>query len=142
MAGSINQVAVSGNLTRDPELRHTPGGTAVVNLGMANDRNRKDTDGEWIVETSFFDVTVWGKHGEFCARKLKKGSQVFVVGRLEQQQWQDKESGGNRSKVIIVASRVEGPDFFTPGDEVATPPQGQLNEQAEKPAAADDNIPF
>ena len=146
MAGSINTVAVSGNLTRDPELRYTPGGTAVVNLGLANTRNRKDGE-EWVEETSFFDITVWGKHGEMCVRKLNKGSQVFIVGRLEQQRW-ETEANEKRSKVQIVATRVEGPDFFKSKDEdndltgggATVEPQGQVAEKAA--ATQDDDIPF
>lgn len=142
MAGSINLVAISGNLTRDPELRHTPGGTAVCELGVANTRNRKDGE-EWVEEVSYFDVTVWAGRGEMCARKLKKGSQVFVEGRLEQQRWE--QDGQNRSKVKIIATKVEGPDFFVKGDVGGDSGQqaleGQQNETAAK-ATQDDDIPF
>ena len=124
---NINQVAVSGNLTRDPELRHTGNGTAVVNLGLAVNRSVKKDD-EWVEEPHFFEVTVWGGRAEQAALKLRKGSFVFGSGRLEQQKWETPE-GEKRSKVGIVAERLEGPDFFKKADEVAA-------------AAADDDIPF
>jgi single-strand DNA-binding protein len=142
MAGSINQVAVSGNLTRDPELRHTPNGMAVCELGVANTRSRKDGE-EWVEEVSYFDVTVWGGRGEMCAKKLTKGAQVFVSGYLQQDRWETPE--GNRSKVKIVARMVEGPAFFEKGDVRGDTGQQAIEENqaadAPKPSQ-DDDIPF
>ena len=142
MAGSINQVAVSGNLTRDPELRHTPNGMAVCELGVANTRSRKDGD-NWVEEVSYFDVTVWGGRGEMCAKKLTKGAQVFVSGYLQQDRWETPE--GNRSKVKIVARMVEGPAFFEKGDvrgDAAPALEGQQAAGEKTAAAQDDDIPF
>lgn len=130
---NVNTVALAGNLTRDPELRHTPNGVAVCNLGLAVNRSRKDGD-EWVDEPSFFDLTVFSGRGELCARKLGKGSQVFVQGRLEQQRWEDKETGANRSKVVIIVEQIEGPDFFKKGGDLpeatasAAPAQGQQDD--------------
>src|ERR1044072_7352530 len=111
---NINSVVVSGNLTRDPELRHTPSGTAVCNLGIAVNRSRKDGD-EWVDEPSFFDVTIFSGRGELAARKLTKGSFVTVSGRLEQQRW-TTDDDQKRSKVVIIAQQIEGADFFKKGD--------------------------
>lgn len=139
---NVNTVALGGNLTRDPELRYTPSGTAVCNLGIAVNRSRKTDDG-WEDETSFFDITVWAGRGELCAKKLSKGSQVFVQGRLEQQRWE--QDGANRSKVVVIAEQIEGPDFFQKGgrDLADAQASGGEQQQAATPAAAqDDDIPF
>jgi len=143
---NINTVAVEGNLTRDVELRHTPSGMAVANLGLAVNRSKKNaqTD-EWEDETSFFDITVWGARGETCAKKLTKGSQVFISGRLEQQRWTN-DANEPRSKVVIVAERINGPDFFSKtSNPIASDETGAPSQPAESgaPAApADDDIPF
>ena len=102
---NLNSVLIEGNLTRDPELSYTGKGTAVVKLGVANNRYFKQED-ELQKETSFFDVTVWGRQAEICEQYLKKGRGVRVVGRLKQDRWQDPE-GNPRSKVEIVAEHVE-----------------------------------
>ncbi len=102
---NLNSVLIEGNLTRDPELSYTGKGTAVVKLGVANNRWFKQED-ELQKETSFFDVTVWGRQAEVCEQYLKKGRGVRVVGRLRQDRWQDPE-GNPRSKVEIVAEHVE-----------------------------------
>ncbi len=102
---NLNSVLIEGNLTRDPELSYTGKGTAVVKLGVANNRFFKQED-ELQKETSFFDVTVWGRQAEVCEQYLKKGRGIRVVGRLKQDRWQDPE-GNPRSKVEIVAEHVE-----------------------------------
>lgn len=109
---SINKVIVSGNLTRDPELRMA-GSTPLLQMGIAvNDRKKNNTTGEWEDVPNFFDVLVWGARGESLSRFLKKGTKVVVSGRLRWSQWQNKE-GENRSKVEIVAEDVE---FLSPRD--------------------------
>ena len=91
-ATNINRVIMTGNLTRDPELRSLPSGTAVCSLRIAVNTRRKDgSTGEWIDKANYFDVTVWGAQGENCARYLSKGRPVAVDGRLEWREWQDKE---------------------------------------------------
>ena len=102
---NLNSVLIEGNLTRDPELSYTGKGTAVAKLGVANNRWFKQEE-ELQKETSFFDVTVWGRQAEVCEQYLKKGRGVRVVGRLKQDRWQDPE-GNPHSKIEIVAEHVE-----------------------------------
>lgn len=105
MARGIARVTLVGNLTRDPELRQTPSGTPVCQLGVAVNSSYKDSSGQWVEKPSFFDVVVWGTQGENCARYLAKGRQVAVDGRLDQRTW-DAQDGSKRSKVEIVADTV------------------------------------
>lgn len=102
---SINTVVVSGNLTRDPELRSLPSGTSVCELGIAvNERNKNPQTNEWEDRANFFDVTVWGGMGEWAARSLQKGAGLTVEGRLRWEQWES--NGEKRSKVKIVANSL------------------------------------
>ena len=100
-----NNVTLVGNLVADPELRYTKGGTAVVDCRIAVNR-RWNKDGEWEEETSFFDVTVWAEMGEHVAESLSTGNRVVVTGRLEEQKWEDKESGEPRRKIVVIADEV------------------------------------
>lgn len=101
---SINVVVISGNVTRDPELRQA-GGAQVLEFGVCvNDRRRNDS-GEWVDVPNFIDCTVWGKRAEALSRMLRKGSQVTVEGRLHWRQWQAKD-GSNRSKLDVVSGEV------------------------------------
>jgi single-strand DNA-binding protein len=106
-ASNINRVIMTGNLTRDPELRNTPGGTPVCSLRVACNTRRKDQSGEWVDKPNYFDVTVWGAQGENCARYLAKGRPVAIDGRLEWREWEDKETGKKRSAVDIIADSVQ-----------------------------------
>ena len=103
---SFNKVLLMGNLTRDPELRYTSGGTAVASFGLAVNRKFKQGE-EWKDEVCFVDITVWAKQGENCAEYLNKGSQAFIEGRLNYQTWEDKQSGQQRSKLEVVANNVQ-----------------------------------
>jgi single-strand DNA-binding protein len=106
MAFGVNNITILGNLTRDPELRFTPNGTAVVSFGLAVNRNiQNKTSGEWESQVDFFNVTAWYKLAENCAESLNKGDRVLVTGRLTQDSWESKE-GQKRSTVRIVASVV------------------------------------
>lgn len=106
-ASNVNVVVITGNLTRDPELRHTGGGTAVCELRVAVNSRRKDgQSGEWVDKPNYFDVTVWGAQGENCATYLSKGRPVAVEGRLDWREWEAKE-GGKRQAVSIVANTVQ-----------------------------------
>ena len=106
-ASNINVVVITGNLTRDPELRSTPGGTSVCKLRVAVNSRRKDGQtGEWVDKPNYFDVTVWGAQGENCANYLSKGRPVAVEGRLDWREWEDKE-GGKRQSVEIIANSVQ-----------------------------------
>lgn len=105
---NINVVVISGNLTRDPELRQLGSGTAVCKLRVAVNTRRKDgVSGKWIDKPNYFDVTVWGAQGENCAQYLAKGRPVAVEGRLEWREWEAKDGGGKRQSVEIVADSVQ-----------------------------------
>jgi len=105
-ATNINRVVMTGNLTRDPELRSTPSGTPVCSLRVACNTRRKDASGNWTDKPNYFDVTVWGAQGENCANYLSKGRPVALDGRLEWREWQDKE-GNNRQSTEIIADSVQ-----------------------------------
>jgi single-strand DNA-binding protein len=99
---------ITGNLTRDPELRHTGGGTPVCELRVAVNSRRKDGQtGEWVDKPNYFDVTVWGAQGENCANYLSKGRPVAVEGRLDWREWEAKDGSGKRQAVSIVANSVQ-----------------------------------
>lgn len=107
MAGSnINTVVITGNLTRDPELRSTPSGTSVCSLRVAVNSRRKDDSGQWVDKPNFFDVTVWGQQGENCAQYLAKGRPVAIDGRLNWREW-EAQDGGKRQTVDIIANSVQ-----------------------------------
>jgi single-strand DNA-binding protein len=103
---NINSVVLTGNLTRDPELRSTPSGTSVAKLRVAVNSRRKNGAGEWVDKANYFDVVVWGARGESCAEYLAKGRPVAVEGRLEHREW-EAEGGGRRQAVEIVATQVQ-----------------------------------
>jgi single-strand DNA-binding protein len=106
-ASNINVVVITGNLTRDPELRSTPGGTSVCKLRVAVNSRRKDGQtGNWVDKPNYFDVTVWGAQGENCANYLSKGRPVAVEGRLDWREWEDKD-GNKRQSVEIIANSVQ-----------------------------------
>jgi len=100
-------VVITGNLTRDPELRHLGSGTAVCKLRVAVNSRRKDgQSGEWVDKPNYFDVTVWGAQGENCANYLNKGRPVAVEGRLDWREWED-QGGNKRQSVEIIANTVQ-----------------------------------
>lgn len=133
---SINRVVLTGNLTRDPELRATGAGTPVCRLRVACNTRRKNSDGMWEDKPNFFDVTVWGAHGEACARHLAKGRPIAVDGRLEWQEWVD-QTGARRQAVHIVASVVQFLAGCRDGDLAASTPAATADAA---PAAAQDQI--
>ncbi len=102
---NMNLVVLAGNLTHDPELRHTNGGTAVTELRMAANRRFKKKDNTIGSDTVFVDVEVWGKQAESCCEWLKKGSPVLVEGRLKLDTWE--KDGQRRSKLLVVGERVQ-----------------------------------
>ena len=129
---SFNKVLLMGNLTRDPELRYTSGGTAVASFGLAVNRKFKQGE-EWKDEVCFVDITVWAKQGENCAEYLNKGSLAFIEGRLNYQTWEDKQSGQQRSKLEVVANNVQ---FLTK--------QGDKKDMGSGSSSVsdDDDVPF
>jgi single-strand DNA-binding protein len=107
-ASNLNVVVITGNLTKDPELRSTPGGTSVCKLRVAVNSRRKDSSsGEWVDKPNYFDVTVWGAQGENCANYLYKGRPVAVEGRLEWREWEANDGSGKRQAVEIIANNVQ-----------------------------------
>ncbi len=131
MSSSANIVVVMGNLTRNPELRYTPGGRPVTTLNLAVNRRYKDRDsGEWVENTDFIPVTVWGNQAENCEKYLSKGRGVYVEGRLNQSRWENQE-GESRSRLDVVARNVQ----FLPGGgsgSSSNTRQGSEDKEAEK----------
>src|SRR4029077_19542316 len=147
---NINRVVLVGNLTRDPELRNTPSGTAVCSLRLAVNTRRKDAGtGEWTEKPNYFDVTVWGNQGESCAQYLAKGRPVAIDGRLEWREW-EAQDGTKRQAVEVVADSVQ----FLGGRDAGVEGGGQSGGNQYVPAGAaasadadfggtaDDDIPF
>ena len=106
---NLNSVHLIGNLTRDPEVRYTPKGTAVCDISLAINRSipPEKEGGDWREETVFVDVTLWGKTAENAGQYLAKGRSVFVDGRLALETWEDKQSGQKRSRLKVVAESVQ-----------------------------------
>src|ERR1700732_1603369 len=104
---NLNRVLLIGNLTRDPEVRYTPKGTAVADIGIAVNRVYSGEDGEKKEEVTFVDVTLWGRQAEVAQEYLAKGRQVLIEGRLQLDTWEDKESGQKRSKLKVVSENMK-----------------------------------
>ena len=104
---SYNKVILMGNLTRDPEVRFTQGGTALVKFGLAVNRRFQDAEGNWKDEPTFVDITMWGKRGEAFARFHGKGKPAFIEGHLRLDNWEDKQTGQKRSKLYVVGDNWE-----------------------------------
>jgi single-strand DNA-binding protein len=142
---TINSVVLVGNLTRDPELRHTPSGTAVCSLRLAVNTRRKDpASGQWTEKPNYFDITVWGQQGENCAQYLAKGRRVGVQGRLEWREW-EAQDGSKRQAVEVIADTVQFLDSRAEGESGGQyVPAGAAAQTADADfgAAADDDIPF
>ncbi|NIP85812.1 MAG: single-stranded DNA-binding protein [Planctomycetales bacterium] len=103
---SFNRVILMGNLTRDPELRYIPNGTAVAEFGLAvNDRRKNNQTGEWIEDTQFIDITMWARQAEIAAEYLSKGSPVFIEGRLKYDTWE--KDGQKHSKLRVIGERMQ-----------------------------------
>src|SRR5947207_10542126 len=105
-ATNINRVTITGNLTRDPELRSLQSGTSVCKMRVAVNSRRKDQNGEWVDKPNYFDVTVWGAQGENCSTYLSKGRPVAVDGRLDWREWEASD-GTKRQSVEIIADSVQ-----------------------------------
>lgn len=154
---SFNKVILMGNLTRDPQVRYTPGGTAVAEIGLAVNRSwfDKQTNSR-REETTFVDVTLWGRQAEVAGEYLSKGRPVLIEGRLQLDQWDDKESGQKRSKLRVVGenmtmlgSRSDGPrggGSSQGGGDRSSRPQEQdapdTSFDAPYDDAPDDDVPF
>ncbi len=153
---NYNKVMLIGNLTKDPEVRYIPSGTAVADLSMAINETFKNKDGEQVENTCFVDVIVWARQAETCGEYLSKGSSLLVEGRLQLDKWQNKE-GENRSKLRVRADRVqflgspkkgEIQDGGVPAQkqEAAGEPEQEPMMPANEPdvnsTGDDDNLPF
>lgn len=106
-ASNVNVVVITGNLTQDPELRHTGGGMAVCELRVAVNSRRKDQSGNWVDKPNFFNVVVFGGQGENCSTYLAKGRPVAIEGRLDWREWEAKDGSGKRQAVQIIANSVQ-----------------------------------
>lgn len=132
---SFNKVILMGNLTRDPDLRYTPGGSPVCSFGLAVSRRYRQNE-EWKDEVCFVDITVWGKAAENCNQYLSKGRGVILEGRLRQHSW-ETEDGQRRSKLDVVANNVQ----FLPRAGERTPGTGLPGPEMEA-GGRDGGIPF
>lgn len=102
---SFNRVILLGNLTRDPELRYIPTGTPVADIGIAVNDRRKNQAGEWVEETTFVDITLWGRTAEIASEYLSKGSPVLIEGRLKLDTWET--DGQKRSKLKVIGEKMQ-----------------------------------
>lgn len=137
---SINRVVISGNLTRDPELRSTGSGMAVLQMGIAvNDRRKNQQSGEWEDVPNFFDVVVFGQRGESLSRFLSKGSKVAIEGKLRWRSWETPD-GDKRSKVEIIADDIEF--MSSRGEGGGGGGSNNYPAPAPKPETFEDDIPF
>ncbi|MBI2160569.1 MAG: single-stranded DNA-binding protein [Candidatus Rokubacteria bacterium] len=138
---SLNKVFLIGNLTRPPELRYTPSGTAVADVRLAVNRNYTTQSGEKREDTCFLTVVVWGKQAESCGEYLDKGSPILVEGRLQTREWEGKD-GQKRTVIEVVADRVQ---FMGRGKSAAAPAAVPAAGEpfAEEPrAGGGDDVPF
>jgi single-strand DNA-binding protein len=144
MMASYNRVILVGNLTRDPELRFTPSNTPVSEIGLAVNDRRKNASGEWVEETTFVDVTLWGRTAEVANEYLNKGSSVLVEGRLKLDTWE--KEGKKHSKLRVVADRMQmlgGRGGASGGGGSRGPARvAEPSASAEMEAPPDDDIPF
>ena len=148
---SFNKVILLGNVTRDPEIRYTPKGTAVTELGIALNRVFTSDNGERREEVTFVEVTLWGRTAEIAGEYLKKGRPVLIEGRLQLDTWDDKQSGQKRSKLKVVADTLQLIGG-RPGGGAAPSGEGDEGRQSGRPSpppksatpaeADEDEIPF
>ena len=157
---NLNKVMLIGNLTRDPEIKYTPKGTAVAQLGLAVNRVWSNDAGEKQEETTFVDVELWGRQAEVAGEYLKKGRPVFIEGRLKLDSWDDKQTGQKRSKMKVVGEQLqllgsrdgggggggggeyqEGRSSARPAGKPAAPPPRPPRDQ-DLDAPEEDDIPF
>ncbi len=104
---NLNKVMLIGNLTRDPELRYTPKGTAVADIALAINRVWNNDQGQKQEETTFVDITLWGRQAELAQQYLSKGRGVYIEGRLQMDTWDDKETGKKRSKLKVIGENLQ-----------------------------------
>jgi single-strand DNA-binding protein len=142
MAGDINRVILVGRLTRDPELRHLPSGTPVLEMGVAVNGRQQDDGGNWVDKPNFFDVKVYGNQAEMLSQHLTKGRRIGIDGRLDWRSW-EAQDGSKRSKVDVVAQSVQFLDSRMEGGEAPAYVQAGVAGGEDFPTSpTDDDIPF
>jgi len=142
---NLNKVLLLGNVTRDPEVRYTPKGSAVCDLGIAVNRAYTTDSGEKREEVTFVDVTLWGRTAEVASEYLKKGRPVFIEGRLQMDSWDDKQTGQKRTRLRVVAENMQllggrpsgGGDVTGESRQTTAPPK-----KSPAPESDEDEIPF
>ena len=135
---SYNRVILVGNLTRDPELRYIPSGTAVTEVGLAVNDRRKTASGEWVDETTFVDVTLWGRTAEVASEYLNKGSSVLIEGRLKLDTWE--KDGKKNSKLRVVGEKMQMLGGKAGPGGSGGPRGGSRSQPAGQPAGRDDEM--
>ena len=136
---NLNKVYLMGRVTRDPELRYTPKGTAVADIGLAVNRYSKGEGDDKREETTFVDVTLWGRTAELAEQYLAKGREVFIEGRLQLDSWKDKQSGQTRNRLKVVG---EGMQFIGSRDKSSPEAASRGNGTEESNSPEEDDIPF
>ena len=138
---SFNRVMLMGNLTRNPELKYTPSGTAVTDLGLAVNESFKNKAGETVEQTCFIDVVVWGRQAETASEFLTKGSPAFIEGRLQFDQWENQE-GEKRSKLRVRAERVQFLSSGASNGNNSSEFQADSGKATPEDSSLDDDVPF
>lgn len=138
---SFNRVMLMGNLTRNPELKYTPSGTAVTDLGLAVNESFKNKAGETVEQTCFVDVVVWGRQAETASEFLTKGSPAFIEGRLQFDQWENQE-GEKRSKLRVRAERVQFLSSSASNGNNSSEFQADSGKVTPEDSSLDDDVPF
>ena len=137
---SYNKLILMGNLTRDPEIKYTPSQTAVCEIGLAVNHKYKDSGGQMVEKCCFIDGVIFGKQAETFAQYMSKGKSVLIEGRLDLDQWEDKQTGAKRSKHKIFVERFT---FTGDGEKrEATPGSYEARTPAHQAPPADDGVPF
>ena len=144
---SFNKVILMGNLTRDPELRYTPKGTAVAKLGLAVNRSWRNAEGQQQDETTFVDVDAFGKQAETLGQYMQKGRPILIEGRLKLDQWEDKNTGQNRSKLGVILEKFSfvgggSQNGGTTSTSQATAPPTTSEVPPFDDGPSDDDVPF
>jgi single-strand DNA-binding protein len=139
---SFNKVILMGNLTRDPELRYTPKGTALAKIGLAVNRLWRTETGETKEEATFVDVEAWGTQAENISKYMKKGSPLLIEGRLRLDQWDDKQTGQKRSKLVVVCENSRFVGSAAPRENYdAEPARPRAAASSPTPEAAEPDAP-
>jgi single-strand DNA-binding protein len=138
---NFNKVILAGNLTRDPELRYTPKGTAIAKIGLAINRTWTSESGEKKEEVTFVDVDAFGKTAEIIGQYLKKGRPILVEGRLRYESWDDKQTGQKRSRLGVVMESFQFMDSQRPAEGAAAPARPAPRPAVAEPPAAPDSEP-